>query len=212
MSPFLLAVLPQCLGFLSFSLLSSTFVTVLLSFNGFTIYGPCFCFEANWDHGRGGQKEKKKKGTESYAATGHSPNSSLQPQQLRRALAFEVAFCSLKYLMKACCRPGKGRSLNLLASLLKQACPGFCNKEPRSTGRAGGGLWEHRGGVPAPVVRLALAFLPPAALTLLLTGSCIVSAEAVCDLQNETFLPVVCNGYYGSPPAPSAPSLPPGLD
>lgn len=89
----------------------------------------------------------------------------------------------------------------------KASCPGFCNKEPRSTGRAGGGLWEHRRGLPAPVVRLALAFLPPAALTLL-TGSYIVSAEAVCDLQNETILPVVCYGspHSTAPPPPSPPS------
>lgn len=55
--------------------------------------------------------------------------------------------------------------------------------------------------MPAPVVRLALAFLPPAALTLL-TGSYIVSAEAACDLQNETFLSVVCYGYSIPPTRP----------
>lgn len=72
-----LAVLPQCLGFLILGLLPSTYVTVPLSFNGFTIYGPCFSFETNWDQGRG-EDIKKKKRTEIYAATGHSPNSSLQ--------------------------------------------------------------------------------------------------------------------------------------
>ena len=144
-------------------------------------------------------EDKNKKKEQRYAARGHSPNSSFQPQQLHRALTFEVAFCSLKYLMKACCRPVKGRSLNLLASLLKQTALGSVTKSPGALGGLVVGFGSTAGGVPAPVVRLALALLPPAALTLL-TGSCIVSAEAVCDLQNETFLPVVCYGY----PTPSA--------
>lgn len=55
-----LAVLPQCLGFLILGLLPSTYVTVPLSFNGFTIYGPCFGFETNWDQGRGEDIKKKK--------------------------------------------------------------------------------------------------------------------------------------------------------
>lgn len=144
----------------------------------------------------------QKKGTENYAATGHTLNSSFQPQQLHRALAFEVAFCSLKYLMKACCRPGKGRSQNRLASLLKQAALGSVTKSPEALGGLVVGFGSTGRGVPAPVVRLALAFLPPAALTLL-TGSYIVSAEAACDLQNETFLSVVCCGYH--PPSHSPP-------
>lgn len=99
--------------------------------------------------------------------------------------------------MKACCRSGKERSLNLLASLLKQTALGSVTKSPEALGGLVVGFGSTMGGMPAPTVRLALALLPPAAVTLL-TSSCIVSAEAVCDLQNETFLLVVCYGYSPS--------------
>lgn len=100
----------------------------------------------------GGQKSRRELGS-------HGPlDSSLQPQRLQRPLAFEGAFCSLKYLMKARGRPGKGRSLNLLAPLLKRAALRSVTKSTEALG----GLVVALG---APLVRLALAFQPPAALT-----------------------------------------------
>lgn len=76
----------------------------------------------------GGQKTRRELGS-------HGPlDSSLQPQRLQRPLAFEGAFCSLKYLMKARGRPGKGRSLNLLASLLKRAALRSVTKSSKALG------------------------------------------------------------------------------
>lgn len=72
MSPFLVVVLPQCLG-VSPSLLPGTCITVSLSFNSSNIYGPCFCFEINWDH----RRAKDRKRNREYCS--HWPLTQLQP-------------------------------------------------------------------------------------------------------------------------------------
>lgn len=120
-----------------------------------------FCCETNW-HGQGAKRSLSAEPllwSLAPSLTGETPSIA----GCKGLPLLKWAFCSVKYLMKACCRWGLRRPQNLSASLLKCTAPWLCNKELRCAGSAG---WVF--GAPGAVcslllVRLALTFPEPAA-------------------------------------------------